>query len=133
MGTNEQEVEGVTTWTIADIGGLTLECRLEAGTVVAKAAGRVDGVNSLKFQDALTSVSEKNITALVLDLEHLSYISSAGLRVILVAAKELRERTGKFAVCALSDSVAAVFRVSGFDTIVPTYATQPEALSALNE
>ena len=100
---------------------------------MAKAAGRVDGINSLKFQDALTSLLEKNVTALVLDLEHLSYISSAGLRVILVAAKELQESTGKFAVCSLSDSVADVFRVSGFDTIVPTYATQPEALSALNE
>ncbi len=101
--------------------------------MVAKAAGRVDGINSLKFQDALTSVLEKNVTALVSDLEHLSYISSAGLRVILVAAKELQESTGKFAVCSLSDSVADVFRVSGFDIIVPTYATQPEALSAFNE
>ena len=54
MGTNEQEVEGVTTWTIADIGGLTLECRLEAGTAVAKANGRVDGVNSLKFPKSTT-------------------------------------------------------------------------------
>ena len=133
MGTNEQEVEGVTTWTIADIGDLTLECRQEAGTVVAKTVGRVDGVNSLKFQDALTSVLERNVTALILDLEHLSYISSAGLRVILVAARDLQERTGKFSVCALSDSVADVFRISGFDNIVPTYATQPEALSALNE
>ena len=133
MGTNEREFEGVTTWTIGDIGDLTLECRLEAGTVVAKAIGRVDGVNSLKFQDALTSVLEKNVTAFVLDLEHLSYISSAGLRVILVAARDLQERTGKFAVCALSDAVADVFRISGFDNVVPTYATQPEALSALTE
>ena len=101
--------------------------------MVAQLNGRIDGVNSLKFQDALATVLEENITALVLDLEHLSYISSAGLRVVLFIGRELQSRDKKFAVCSLSELVADVFRVSGFDKIVSIYVTQPDALSALNE
>ena len=132
METNGQESEAVTTWTIADIGNLTIQGRQEAGTLVVKAAGRIDGANALKFQDALESPFDQNVTGLVLDLEHLSYISSAGLRVVLFAARQLEGRASKFVVCSLSDLVSEVFQVSGFDKIVPTYATQRDALSVLN-
>ena len=133
MGTNEQDVEGVTTWTVADAGGLTIQARREADVLAATVAGRVEGANALALQDALTSLFDKGAAAVVLDLEQLSYISSAGLRVILLAAQRLQERNVKFMVCSLSDSVSEVFQVSGFDKIVPIYATQPDALSAARE
>lgn len=132
MGIDEQG-QGATAWTFGEIGDLTIEGWKEAGVLVAQVHGRIDGVNSLKFQDALATVLEENITALVLDLEHLSYISSAGLRVVLFIGRELQNRDKKFAVCSLSELVGDVFRVSGFDKIVSVYLTQHDALSALNE
>ena len=132
MGTDEQG-QGATVWTIGEIEDLKIEGRQQAGVLVAQVNGRVDGVNSLKFQDALATVLDQNITALVLDFEHLSYISSAGLRVVLFVGRELQSRDKKFVVCSLSEPVGDVFRVSGFDKIVSIYATQLDALSALNE
>ena len=53
------------------------------------------------------------------DLEFLEYLSSAGLRVILGAAKEMKRRDGKFVLCALNAYVKEVFEVSGFGAIIP--------------
>ena len=133
MATDGQETDGTAAWTIGNAGDLTMEGRREGGTLVAELAGRVDGANALEFQDALESVLVKDVTALVLDLERLSYISSAGLRVMLFASKTLLEKDGKFAACSLADSIAEVFKISGFDRIIPVFATRSEALTALSE
>ncbi len=133
MATNEQEAETDGAWMVADAGGLTTQARWEANALAATVTGRVEGANALAFQDALAGLIDKDAAAVVLDLEQLSYISSAGLRVILLAAQRLQERNVKFMVCSLSDSVSEVFQVSGFDKIVPIYATRPDALSAARE
>ena len=105
----------------------------EGGTLVARADGRVDGANAREFQDDLTKAIEADDQAVVLDLENLSYISSAGLRVILMTARKLREQGSKFAVCSLSASIKEVFEISGFDKIISIQDSQAEAIAALND
>ena len=61
----------------------------------------------------------------------LTYISSAGLRVVLLVAKTLQQQDAKLAVCSLSDSIREVFEISGFDKIVPVYASTGDAISGL--
>ena len=133
MEANGQEGEAVTTWTVADTKGLTIKGERKAGTLIAKAAGRVDGSNAREFQDALESLLDGNVSAMLLDFERLSYISSAGLRVILLVSKQLQNRDVKFGVCSLSDPISEVFQISGFNEIIPTHAAQADALAALSE
>ena len=75
---------------------------------------------------------EGEVAALVLDMENLTYISSAGLRVILLVSKKLQRLSAKFGICALSESIGEVFQISGFDKIISTHRTQADALSAIN-
>ncbi len=103
----------------------------EGATLIAKTEGRVDGSNAREFQDALEEAIEATDRAVVLDMENLSYISSAGLRVILLTAKTLRKQDAKLAVCSLSDSIRQVFEISGFDKIIPIHASQAEAVSSV--
>ncbi len=100
--------------------------------IVARVDGRVDGANAREFQQGLAAVIKASAGAVLLDMEKLSYISSAGLRVVLLAAKELRTQGSKFAICSLSASILEVFKISGFDQIVQIYGSQDEALAALN-
>ena len=86
--------------------------------------GRIDGANAREFQTALDAAIDDNECAVVLDMERLSYISSAGLRVILLTAKALQGRNRKFAICALSESIREVFEISGFDKIIPIHASR---------
>lgn len=102
------------------------------GALIARAEGRVDGSNAREFQDALAAAIGDTERVVVLDLEQLSYISSAGLRVILLTAKNLEQQQAKFAICSLSASVGEVFRVSGFDKVIPVRDSQEEAINALS-
>ena len=53
------------------------------------------------------------------DLSSLEYLSSAGLRVLLGAAKEMRRKDGKIVLCALNEFVKEIFEVSGFQSLIP--------------
>ena len=101
------------------------------GVLVVSVEGRVDGVNARKFQKAVEIVIEGSDRAVVLDMENLSYISSAGLRSILLIAKGLQKRDSRFAVCSLQDAISEVFRIVGFDKIVTIHSSQGDAVSAL--
>ena len=94
------------------------------GALIAKAEGRIDGVNARDFEEALTTAISGDDKAVVMDLEGLSYISSAGLRVILLIAKTLRKREADFMLCSLSDPIREVFEISGFDKIIPVHASR---------
>ena len=100
-------------------------------TLIARTDGRVDGTNATEFQDALKQAIEPSDKAVILDFEELSYISSAGLRVILLTAKDMRAANVKFAVCSLSKPVHDVFTISGFDQIIDIHETQSAARSAV--
>ena len=110
---------------------MAIQAEREGGTLVAKAEGRIDGTNAREFQDNLDSVIEEGDRAVILNFEDLMYISSAGIRVVLMTAKTLQRREARFALCSLSEPVREIFEVSGFDKIIPIHASQDEAISAL--
>ncbi len=135
IASKEKDTMGIdsgapTSWTVTDTENLTVQAEKEGGVLVARVTGRVDGANAREFQEALESaVGESELV--VLDLEALSYISSAGLRVMLLLAKALRRQDAKFAVCSLTDRIREVFEISGFDKIIPVHASQDKAITAL--
>ena len=69
---------------------------------------------------------------LLIDLSDLEYISSAGLRALLVTAKRIRKESGKMCLCGLKENVMEVFEISGFSAIFDSAVTEEEALSILN-
>ena len=103
------------------------------GALIVSVEGRVDGANARKFQKAVENVIGDGDGAVVLDMEDLSYISSAGLRSILLIAKGLQKRNSKFAVCSLQGPIREVFRIVGFDKIVSIYDSTGEAVDALGD
>ena len=101
----------------------------EDGILIARAEGRVDGNNAREFEGKLNAAIGEDDRLLVMDLQDLSYISSAGLRVFLMIAKEFQRRGGKLVVCSLTDTINEVFEISGFSKIIPTHASRSEALA----
>ena len=65
------------------------------------------------------------------DFEHLVYISSAGLRTLLVAARRLQTEGGAALFCGLAEHIAHIFEISGFNSILTVYESRDEALSSL--
>ena len=101
----------------------------EAGAVtIVRIEGNLDTQTSPEAEAQLTRLIEAGARKIVVNFERLAYISSSGLRILLVAAKQLRESGGELRVCGLSDLVREVFDISGFDSILPVSNSEAEAL-----
>lgn len=99
------------------------------GALVAVLSGKLDTENLPVFEQWLYEREDAGEERLVLNLGGLTYICSGGLRCILSAAKQLRNRRG-LAICGLYGLVAEVFHVSGFMEILEIH---PDVESALSE
>lgn len=100
------------------------------GTVVVSAEGQINSGNASAIEADLLSHVEKGEHRMVLDLALLGYISSAGLRVVLLLAKRLKQANGKLVLCGLQSRVREVFDISGFLAILTVVDTREEALRA---
>jgi len=105
------------------------EQKAENATVL-QFSGRLDGTNSAAADTKLADAVGRNPT-LVLDLGALDYISSAGLRVLLKAAKQAQTAKQKLVLAGLQPSVKQVFEISGFSTLFATFPTRDAALASL--
>ena len=98
---------------------------------VARIEGRIDGANTAEFQRVLESGLSPTAQTLLMDFERVAFISSAGLRVVLMLGKQLRKRGADVAICSLPDSIREIFAITGFDRIVPIHGSEPQAIGAL--
>ncbi len=109
---------------------MKVEVEDHGGVLVAKVAGRVDSSNSQEFEEQLRSAIGDDASAVILDFSDLVYISSAGLRVVLLMARTLGQREVSISLCSLRSPVESVFEISGFNRILQIHDTQSAALAA---
>jgi len=95
---------------------------------VIKVSGRMDASNSSLFEEEVKKMLAEGNKNLIVELQNLEYISSAGLRSILSAGKLLKVEKGSLKLCSLNGIVLEVFEISGFDTIFQIYESIEEAV-----
>lgn len=110
---------------------MAINAEREGSVLILRADGRIDGSNASDFLASVEKEFDNSDTGVILDFAGLTYISSAGLRIILLIAKDLRGRDVSFAVCSLSSSVAEIFTISGFDQIIDLHDNSATALAAI--
>jgi len=94
--------------------------------------GRLDFGAAAGFQAQLEQVlagAGSKATGVIIDCARLDYVSSAGLRVFLLAARASQRAGHAFAICALAPAVREVFDVSGFSRIIAVYGDRAAALA----
>ena len=102
---------------------------IQDGVLVVAPLGRLDSNSSDDLERAMAPwLAEPR---LVIDLGGVDYVSSAGLRVLLVAAKRLRESQGQLVLCSLADGVRQIFEFAGFLRIFTIEPSRGEALARL--
>jgi anti-anti-sigma factor len=94
---------------------------------VLSPAGRIDTASAPVLEQAITSAIEGGTRKILLDLSAVSYISSGGLRVLLSAAKRLREPGDRFGLCCLTPEVLKIIKLTGFTSIFNIYPSEGEA------
>lgn len=101
------------------------------GVLVLALKGRLDSSTSGDFEGKLLGLVHAGETRVVLDFRDLDYISSAGLRVLLKAAKELKQKQGRICFCAVKDYIREIFEMSGFISFFPLHASLEDALKTV--
>ena len=104
----------------------------DAGVLVATLSGRVDTANSPALHEALKEGIPEGERTLALDCSALTYMSSAGLRVILDMTRRFRGPGKALGLCGLPAGIEGVVRLSGFDKIIPVHESVAEAVAAIS-
>jgi anti-anti-sigma factor len=97
--------------------------------IVLAVSGRLDGATVPSFEARLFDLIAEGHRRIIVDLAGLRYISSAGLRVLLVAAKRLKPEGGRLLLAAPSELVGQVLEIAGFSAMLETCPTIEEALA----
>ena len=97
------------------------------GIIILKLSGRLDGVAAPQLEKKLSEVLTADKDRLVFECSDVEYASSAGLRVFLLAAKELKTRGGRCGFAALAPALREVFSLSGFLEVLEVHDTVAQA------
>ena len=114
---------------------MTLAHRTYGTARVVSPRGRLDHDNCDAFQHDLADhldACAQNGAALVLDMSGLEYVSSAGLRCLMIAAREAKARAGRILVAAMQPVVAEIFQISRFNLVLEVHPTLRDALASVS-
>jgi len=103
----------------------------DSGVLIATVSGRIDSANSMDCHEALGAGIGPDDQSLLMNMAGITFLSSAGLRVLLMLAKKFTGPDKTFALCELEDHINEVITVSGFSQIIQIHHSQGEAIGAI--
>ena len=99
------------------------------GVTILEVVGRVDSTTAPLLQERLTSVMGASQVKVLIDFTRVDYISSAGFRVLLLAAKRADQNECRLVLCGLSAKVRQLFDLGGFLDLFTISASREEAIA----
>ena len=103
----------------------------EGNIVIIEPNGRLDTNTSDEFEAKLVTLLDMEDLRLVIDLIHVDYISSAGLRVLLMLAKKLKSMNNSIILCSMNEHIKEVFDIAGFTPIFSIEQSRDKAIEIL--
>lgn len=100
-------------------------------TCVITATGRLDGASSAAFTDRVAGLIDESAPKVLIDLAGVDFVTSAGLRAVLLILKRVKAAGGAFALCNVRAPVQEVFDISGFTSMLNIYGDRAEGVAAL--
>lgn len=102
------------------------EKKLDNCTIVS-IAGRLDTTNYGLLEKHLMDLIANQQDRIIVECGKMEYVSSSGLRILLMALKKITQTKGKFVLCGLQDNIREIFEISGFTNIFEIYPGLGEA------
>ena len=99
--------------------------------IVLEARGRIDSTTAKEFGDRMLAIIESGCRRLVVDLKNLAYISSAGFRALLLAAKKADDTSSQLVLCGISGKIRQLFEIGGFTDLFRIHTSREDGLAAL--
>jgi len=109
---------------------MEISVKQQGGVVIVRPVGEIDALTASSFAAVLNQQLQAGGKQLVIDLEQVEFMSSAGLRVLLMVLKELRRQQGNLRLAAVRDKVLQILQMSGFSTIFQLFPTVEDATAS---
>lgn len=100
------------------------------GATVVTLSGKVNSRTAADLEHQLLDLFDDEGVRIIVDFSGVSFLSSAGLRVLLMGAKRANSMRGKFLCCAMRDGIKDVFEKCGLGTIIRHFPERTDALAA---
>lgn len=110
---------------------LTFSTETQDAITIIRLQGLLNSNNAPEMEAGILPMIDGGARQLLLDFSELEYVSSAGLRVVLVLAKRLKKDGGQLVLCCMQPHVYEVFEISGFTTILAVAQDKAAALAQL--
>lgn len=101
------------------------------GITVLKLKGKLATFQCDDIEKEFNQVTEDDVKKIILDMSELTYISSSGLRLILILGQKIKNKSGCLVISSLTDLVFSVFQTTKFDklfNIVPDIKSAEEMM-----
>lgn len=105
----------------------------QADHQVVALQGRIDASAAPHVNKAVRAAIAEGSKYIIVELRDVTFLSSSGLRTLLLLARELRRDGGDLVLCALQPQVAEVFHLTGFDQIFQLHHTREEAAAGFSK
>ena len=105
------------------------------GSVVLTPVGRIELTAAEPFREQLLVALDAlgaSSGAVVIDCAHLDYVSSAGLRALMIASKAAKARGSRLGVAAMQPVVREIFTISRFELVIDCFESVRDAFAALD-
>lgn len=110
---------------------MRIEQTTHEGAAIVHVDGRIDAGGAPEIESTLVALSKDGPGAVILDLSMVDYVSSLGLRAMLVAIKALSESGRRFFIAGPNADVLDVFTLTGFSKILSIHASVEAALAEI--
>jgi anti-anti-sigma factor len=110
---------------------MNITSRQNSAITIIEVKGRMDAVTAPDFDKSFSELASSDIQDFIILLNGLDYISSAGLRSVLMAARQVKAKNGRLLIAGMKDAVKEVFSLSGFHSILRVCESEEEALKEL--
>ena len=99
------------------------------GASVVRLKGKLTAIEAPELENEVRRLTgDEESGRLLIDMKELEYISSAGLRILLLGAKAMKAKNGELFLCALRENVKEVFDISGFTALFKIFPSEEAAL-----
>lgn len=96
-----------------------MKIKIEPGdNTIIYLAGQLDTLTAVDFEKEIQNILAGEATSVILDGAELTYVSSAGLRLLLTLQKGMMTKKGSFRLRNISDSIMEIFNITGFSSIL---------------
>jgi anti-anti-sigma factor len=96
--------------------------------VIVGISGRLDTTNYTILEKRLSEMTDNGQDKILVDCTKMDYISSSGLRILLMILKKVNVMKGRFVLCGLQENIREIFEISGFTSIFEIHTNRDEAL-----